>query len=91
MPIYGKAFHDVLELSGHEIYEAADGPAGVQRAGDVHPDVALIDVGLPTFDGYEVARRIRSTPGGDRIVLIALTGYSRREHRRKAEQAGFDG
>lgn len=86
-----ESLRDVLELSGHLIYEAEDGPKGVETAADVRPDVALIDVGLPAFDGYEVARRIRSMPAGHNVILIALTGYSQREHRRRAEQAGFDG
>ncbi len=86
-----ESLRDVLELRGHQIYEAEDGPRGVEAMADVRPDVALIDVGLPAFDGYEVARRIRSIPAGRDVILIALTGYSQREYRRKAEQAGFDG
>jgi CheY-like chemotaxis protein len=77
-------------LSGHEIHEAADGPAGVERALAVRPDIALIDIGLPSLDGYEVARQIRSTSAGRGIFLVALTGYSQPRDRRLAYDAGFD-
>jgi CheY-like chemotaxis protein len=52
--------------------------------------VALIDVGLPGMDGYEVARRIRADRGDDGILLIAITGYGQAEDRRRARAAGFD-
>jgi PAS domain S-box-containing protein len=79
-----------LALAGHEVHEAPDGATGLERALAVHPDVALIDVGLPGLDGYEVARRLRAAPGGDPIVLIAITGYGQVEDRRRALDAGFD-
>jgi PAS domain S-box-containing protein len=79
----------LLELSGHEIYEAADGRTAVSAAVALRPDVALIDIGLPGFDGHEVARRIRTRSVCDETVLIALTGYAQREDRQRAENAGF--
>jgi PAS domain S-box-containing protein len=79
-----------LRLEGHEVHEAADGPSGVAATAAVAPDVVLIDVGLPGLDGYEVARRIRTTPEGKDVVLIALTGYGQAEDRRRALAAGFD-
>jgi CheY-like chemotaxis protein len=81
----------LLELSGHEVYEAPDGPSGVEKAVAVRPDVALIDIGLPGLDGYDVARRIRSMPDSRGIVLVALTGYAQPEYRERADQVGFDG
>ena len=54
------------------------------------PEVMLLDIGLPGMDGYEVARRVRELPGGDRIQLIALTGYGQSDDRRRALAAGFD-
>jgi CheY-like chemotaxis protein len=80
----------LLELSGHEVREAADGPTGVELALRLQPDVVLIDIGLPGLDGYDVARRIRSAPHGHRIVLAAVTGYGQPEDRRRAAEAGFD-
>jgi CheY-like chemotaxis protein len=84
------SLRSLLELSGHEVHEAADGPGGVEMALHLQPEVAIVDIGLPGLDGYEVARRIRSSPVGRRIVLVALTGYGQPEYRRKAEEAGFD-
>ena len=80
----------VLESAGHEIHEAEDGPGGVDAALAVRPDLALIDIGLPSLDGYEVARRIRSAPAGHGITLVALTGYSQPRDRQQAQEAGFD-
>src|SRR5690606_10840906 len=67
-----------------------DGIQGVEAilAGPV--DVALVDIGLPGYDGYEVARRVRAASGGDSVLLIALTGYGRDEDRVRALTAGFD-
>ena len=79
----------LLEADGHEVYEAADGPSGVETARAVRPDVALIDIGLPGFDGYEVAKRLRDEQGNS-IRLIAVTGYGQAEDRRRSCDAGFD-
>jgi len=81
----------VLESCGHQVYEAADGPSGVENALAHGPDVALIDIGLPGFDGYEVASRIRANPAGSKTVLIAVTGYGQREYRERAASVGFNG
>jgi CheY-like chemotaxis protein len=78
-----------LELSGHLVFEAADGPSAVAVALDHRPDTALIDIGLPGCDGYEVARQLRQQCGGA-IRLVALTGHSTGEDRSKATAAGFD-
>ena len=79
----------ILEADGHEVYEAGDGPSGVETARAVRPDVALIDIGLPGFDGYEVAKRLRDEQGNS-IRLIAVTGYGQAEDRRRSCDAGFD-
>jgi signal transduction histidine kinase/CheY-like chemotaxis protein len=79
-----------LTLQGHDVHEAGDGKSAVELAATVRPDVALIDIGLPGFDGYEVARRIRAGEHGKSIVLIAMTGYGQAEDRRRAQEAGFD-
>jgi signal transduction histidine kinase/CheY-like chemotaxis protein len=85
-----EALRAVLEQDGHEIFEAGSGPDGVASALANRPEVALIDLGLPVFDGYEVARRIRAASQANGIVLIAVSGYGLPEDQRKAEQAGFD-
>ncbi len=79
-----------LALAGHEVHEAADGPAGIELATAVAPDVALIDVGLPGMDGYDVARHIRRTERGRTIRLVAVTGYGQVEDQLRAMDAGFD-
>jgi two-component system, sensor histidine kinase len=79
-----------LTLEGHTVYEAADGHAGVVVARDTGPDTALIDVGLPGLDGYEVARRIRASANGNAMRLIAITGYGQVEDCQRALEAGFD-
>jgi PAS domain S-box-containing protein len=78
----------LLELGGHEVHEASDGPGGLEALGRVRPDVALVDVGLPGFDGYELARRARA--GGQQLLLVALTGYGLPEDHRRSREAGFD-
>jgi CheY-like chemotaxis protein len=79
-----------LERDGHEVHGAADGPAGLEVAEKVQPDVVLIDVGLPGLNGYEVARRIRAAAWGRSILLVALTGYGQADDRREALEAGCD-
>jgi CheY-like chemotaxis protein/anti-sigma regulatory factor (Ser/Thr protein kinase) len=78
-----------LGRDGHVIHEAWDGPSGVEAAAIHRPDIALVDLDLPGFDGCEVARRIRLT-GEETPLLIATSGYGRAEDRRRALEAGFD-
>jgi signal transduction histidine kinase/ActR/RegA family two-component response regulator len=79
-----------LELAGHDVFEAADGLDAIEKASNSGPEVAIIDIGLPGCDGYEVARQIRRLPEGQAIFLVALTGYGQPQDRLRAEQAGFD-
>ena len=80
----------MLERTGHEVHEAVDGPSGVETILGIVPDLALVDVGLPGFDGHDVARRVRADAAGRAIRLVALTGYGLPEDRRRLEEAGFD-
>ncbi len=79
-----------LSLAGHEVREARDGAAGIALAQEFSPEVALVDVGLPDMDGYEVARRLRAHAASQPVRLIALTGYGQEAHVRRALDAGFD-
>jgi two-component system, sensor histidine kinase len=79
----------MLRKAGHEVYEAADGMAGVETAFRERPNIAIVDVGLPGLDGYEVAQRIRANPETNSMVLVALTGYGLPEDKRRAAEAGF--
>jgi CheY-like chemotaxis protein/two-component sensor histidine kinase len=81
---------ELLEDMGHEVEVATNGLEGAAKVLDVRPDVALVDVGLPGIDGYEVARRVRAAKGGDTLYLVALTGYGGAEAKIKALEAGFD-
>jgi CheY-like chemotaxis protein len=80
----------MLELSGHRVFEARNGPEGLRIATAEIPDVAIVDIGLPGIDGYEVARRLRAEPRTRSIMLIALTGYGLEDDRRRSREAGFD-
>jgi CheY-like chemotaxis protein len=80
----------VLSLDGHIVQGARSGEAGLALAADSPPEVALIDIGLPDIDGYEVARRLRATKSGRRVALIALTGFGQADDQRRAYAAGFD-
>jgi signal transduction histidine kinase len=84
-----ETMRDLLERFGHRVEVACDGPEALARAGKLRPDVCIVDIGLPGIDGYEVARRLRGQLG-DRVYLIALTGYGQPEDRRRAFDAGFD-
>jgi signal transduction histidine kinase/ActR/RegA family two-component response regulator len=77
-----------LEMEGHAVFTAEDGPTGVERILEVQPDIAFVDIGLPDLDGYEVAKQVRAN--GSKAVLVALTGYGQVDDRRRAGQAGFD-
>ena len=79
----------LLELEGCTVETAADGVSGIEIVRAKRPDVALVDIGLPGIDGYEVARRIRDL-GAPQPYMVALTGYSRQEDRDRATDAGFD-
>jgi signal transduction histidine kinase/CheY-like chemotaxis protein len=79
----------LLEYEGHQVEVATNGLEAVEAAARSRPEVALIDIGLPGIDGYEVARRMRAGLGRE-IVLVALTGYGRPEDRQRSVEAGFD-
>ncbi len=81
---------ELLEDLGHEVEVATNGLEGVAKVLEVRPDVALVDVGLPGIDGYEVARRVRASADGGSLFLVALTGYGGSEARSKALEAGFN-
>jgi signal transduction histidine kinase len=80
----------LLQLSGHEVYTATNGGTALQSIERHLPEVVLLDIGMPMLDGYEVARRIRAQPWGQRITLVALTGWGQDSDRRRSREAGFD-
>jgi CheY-like chemotaxis protein len=80
----------LLEARGHIVEEAAGGSSGITKVLDWRPDVALVDIGLPELDGFELARAVRSAAAGAQVYLVALTGFSDHRDRQLALQAGFD-
>lgn len=81
---------DLLTMLGGETRTAYDGDEAVRTAEAYRPDVILMDIGMPNLNGYEACKRIRCLPGGDRIVLVAQTGWGHETDRRKSNEAGFD-
>jgi len=81
---------DLLRMKGHEVTVVEDGPSAVRVISLEKPDVALIDIGLPDMDGYEVARTLRRQMTEHQVRLIAMTGYGQATDRAAALQAGFD-
>jgi CheY-like chemotaxis protein len=80
----------LLELSGHEVLLAHDGLQALAMAAESRPDAALLDIGMPGMDGFQVAAGIRREPWGADITLIAITGWGQEEAKRMARTAGFD-
>ena len=79
-----------LQMNGHQVYAAPDGKAGLQAADEVDPEVAVIDIGLPGVNGFQVGETLRRAPAHEAMVLIALTGYGQPDSLRRARDAGFD-
>jgi CheY-like chemotaxis protein len=79
----------LVEMEGHDVQVARSGPAALELAAACRPDVVLLDLGMPGMDGYEVARRLREQQGGDKLALIAVTGYGQHEDRERTRAAGF--
>ncbi len=79
-----------LQLLGNETHTAFDGMEALEKAASLHPDVVLLDIGMPRLNGYEVARKIRAQPWGEQVTLVAVTGWGQDEDRQRALQAGFD-
>ena len=80
----------LLEMGGHEVRTAFDGEEAVRVAQEFVPNVALLDIGMPLLDGYEVCRRLRELPFGRDMMIVALTGWGQTEDRERSRAAGFD-
>ena len=81
---------ELLELWGYPVRAAYDGATALALAAEFQPRVALLDIGMPGMDGYELARRLREGRGADELMLVALTGYGQEDSRRLGREAGFD-
>ena len=80
----------MLELMGHEVMTASDGVDAVEKASAFKPDIIFLDVGMPRMNGYDACEAIRKLPGGDRMTIIALTGWGQESHKQRSREAGFD-
>jgi CheY-like chemotaxis protein/two-component sensor histidine kinase len=80
----------LLKLAGHEVCTAHSGLAALALASNFRPDIALLDIGMPDVDGYEVAKGIREAAWGRDVCIVALTGWGQEEDKRRARAAGFD-
>ena len=80
----------LVRMLGCEAKAIYSGEAAIEQIADFEPDMALIDIGMPDCDGYETVAGIRQQPGGRHMILVAVTGWSRDEDKRRAYDAGFD-
>jgi CheY-like chemotaxis protein len=80
----------LLEMWGHEVASAYDGPTALRTAEQWQPEAVFLDIGLPGMDGYEVAERLRELPHARGAVLIAITGYGQDDDRLRSLRAGID-
>lgn len=80
----------LLEMWGHEVAFAYDGPSALETAQQWQPEAIFLDIGLPGMDGYEVAERMRALPQAKDAVLIAITGYGQEDDRLRSRRAGID-
>jgi two-component system, sensor histidine kinase len=80
----------LLEAWGHRVEQAEDGERGLAMLRASHPEVLLVDLGLPGLDGHAVARAARAAPGGESVMLVAISGYAGAVDRTRADEAGFD-
>jgi CheY-like chemotaxis protein len=80
----------LLQMWGHEVVFAYDGPSALETAEQWQPEAVFLDIGLPGMDGYEVAERLRELPHAKGAVLIAITGYGHDDDRRRSRRAGID-
>jgi PAS domain S-box-containing protein len=85
-----ETFRMMLELAGHQVLEAEEGRKGLELLRTELPDIAVIDVGLPGMDGYQIATAFRKEPTSKQVMLVALTGYGTPEARERSRAAGFD-
>jgi CheY-like chemotaxis protein len=80
----------LVRLSGHETRIAHAGPAALRIAREFHPEVVLLDIGLPRMDGFAVAAELRKLPEAAPAKIAAISGYGQEDDRRRSREAGFD-
>jgi two-component system cell cycle response regulator DivK len=86
-----KLFRDLLQIKGHEIFEAEDGDRGIEMARSLCPDLILLDIYLPTVSGLDVAKALKADQATDHIPIIAVTAFAMVGHEETVRAAGCDG
>jgi CheY-like chemotaxis protein len=81
---------ELVTILGHEARLANRGDLALEVAREFHPDLVLLDLGMPDPDGYEVARQLRAQPDGNEMEIVAMSGWGHRAAREEAVKAGFD-
>ena len=90
-PVNRELLRELLEGRGYNVTEAPDGPEALRMIEETHPDILLLDIGMPILDGFAVMRRIRETPSLARLMVLAVTAYAMQGDRENVLNAGFDG
>ncbi len=80
----------LLRITGNTVHTAHDGVEAFAMAQELRPEIVLLDIGLPKMNGYDVARAIRNEPWGEKVALVAMTGWGMEEDKQRATHAGFD-
>ncbi len=86
----GMLLAEALDRLGYQVHRAGNGPGALRLSAQFQPQLALLDLGLPVMDGYELAQRLRQQPGLEALLLVAVTGYGQVEDKRRSAAAGFD-
>ena len=79
-----------LEMDGHKVVVAKDGPSAIELAKSYLPDIILMDIGIPGMDGYDACKLMRKEPALSNTIIIAQTGWGEEKHRKLSKEAGFD-
>ena len=80
----------LLKANGHEVRAVHDGPSALEAAREYHPNLILLDIGLPGMNGFEVAKKVREELELGNVVLVAMTGYGQESDKQRSQEAGFD-
>jgi len=90
-PVNCELLRELLEARGYSVIEAPDGQEALRMIEQSHPDIVLLDIGMPVLDGFAVIRKIRENPSLARLPVLAITAYAMRGDRESVMNAGFDG
>jgi two-component system, cell cycle response regulator DivK len=90
-PVNRELLRELLEARGYNVMEASDGQEALRMIAENHPEILLLDIGMPVLDGFAVMRKIREDPGLATMMVLAITAYAMQGDRENILNAGFDG